>query len=76
MRFFRTRLHAHIALVLLVCLVIAGVVILLLPRERVTRANFEKIEVTHSPTYSPVLRPVRTSVCGQKAVARCCRLST
>jgi hypothetical protein len=38
-----TRLHAYVALVLLACLLIAGIVILLLPRERVTRANFEKI---------------------------------
>jgi hypothetical protein len=45
MRLFRTRLHAYISLVLFGCVVIAGIVVLLLPRERVTRANFERIEI-------------------------------
>jgi hypothetical protein len=45
MRLFRTRLHAYAALVFLGCLVIVGVVILVLPRKGVTRANFEKIEI-------------------------------
>jgi hypothetical protein len=44
MRLFRTRLHA-VSLVFLACLLVGGIVILLLPRERVTRANFEKIEI-------------------------------
>jgi hypothetical protein len=45
MRLFRTRLHALFSLVLLACGVTAVFVILVLPRERVTRANFEKIQV-------------------------------
>ena len=45
MRFFRTRLHAYVVLVLLASLLVAGIVLLLLPRERVTRANFDKIEI-------------------------------
>ena len=45
MRLFRTRLHTYVALVFLACLVIAGIVMLLFPRGRVTRANFEKIQV-------------------------------
>ena len=45
MRLFRTRLHGYISLVLLACVVTAAIVVLLLPRERVTRANFEKIEI-------------------------------
>jgi hypothetical protein len=45
MRLFRTRLHAYVSLVVLACVLIAGIVVLLLPRERVTRANFEKIEI-------------------------------
>jgi hypothetical protein len=44
MRLFRTRFHAYVALVFLACLLITGIVILL-PRERVTRANFERIEI-------------------------------
>jgi hypothetical protein len=53
MRFFRTPLHAYVALVLLACLLIAGIVILLLPRERVTRANFEKIQVPPAQPLAP-----------------------
>jgi hypothetical protein len=45
MRVFRTRLHAHVSLVLLACLVTGAIVILLLSRERVTRVNFEKIKL-------------------------------
>ena len=45
MRLFRTRLHAYITLVFVACVVTAVIVVLLLPPERVTRANFEKIEL-------------------------------
>jgi hypothetical protein len=38
MRLFRTRLHAYVALVLLACLVIAGVVFVLLPRDNTPNA--------------------------------------
>ena len=45
MRLFRARLQAYISLVLLACVLTAGTVILLLPHGRVTKANFEKIQV-------------------------------
>jgi hypothetical protein len=45
MRLFRTRLHVYISLVFLACVVTAVIVILMLPRERVTRANYDKIEI-------------------------------
>ena len=45
MNLFRTRLHAYLALVFLACLLTAGSVVLMLPRGRLTRANFEKIQV-------------------------------
>ena len=45
MRLFRTRLHAYVALVLLACVVTAVIVVLLLPGERVTEANYEKIKL-------------------------------
>jgi hypothetical protein len=45
MRRFRTRVHAYAMLVILVWLVIGGIVVLLLPGERVTRAHFDKIKL-------------------------------
>jgi hypothetical protein len=39
----RARLHAYVALVFLACVVTAVIVVVMLPRERVTRANYDKI---------------------------------
>jgi hypothetical protein len=67
MRLFRTRFHAYVALVFLGCVVIAGIVIMLLARERVTEANFVKVTLGMSeadvrrllgpPDFEPGCRP-------------------
>ena len=48
MRFLRTRLRAYLLLAFVGCLLTTVSLVVLLPRERVTRANLEKIELDMS----------------------------